>query len=1493
MANILNDRDLILQDSTTRLNLVNSDYISYTASDTNFTVKKKVATPSNITITFALNGRLQGEPTITTTGLTSVITTVVSQTVTTVVVPYASLTADTCTITASIVFAGNTYSTTVKISGKVVAPADVTGGNITVESRLLKLSWNKNEELDLAGYEVRTTNSGWGDNAEYLFRGNATSCLLNLTAPYTPGSVKTYYVRAYSYNELYSNTSTVLTYTISAPQTVASNSASFSTSSATSSTVYLSWGVATPVFGLKEYNVRIVLPNGTTNSWTVSTPNLSVDAAWTGAAAISVRVVDLLGNVSAWSDAYTLTKQAPANVVADPIPAYPIGTKLAINWLENSKTSLPIIGYEVRSENAGWGSGSGTELLWKGSATECQIDPGALGVIQRTYVKAVDSDNAYSTEALEISYTRAAPPAIADVAYSYSTSTTGQAFVTFNWNRPSGETFAIDYYRITLTKPGPTIVTIDSYANSWSVEADWVGTATLKISAVDVLGAESEVFTKSIYKVPLDIRKYTIDSPSVSGSDILLSWSPVTQQNGLVWSRSGTTATITDTSHGYVTGDTISVTSSSSSATIPVQPYAITVIDANSYNITCKNTGPTTGTLDTTYGSLQTTAYELRAANNTTVLYKGSSASFIVPGSLLSIGTNSFYLHAIDSAGKYSKNSRLLSYTYVGLANITGSARFTSTGTALFKWNPPALGSFPVKEYVLTLTGSSSTTVRSTTDWEVPVTWSNSTVQLSISPVDMLGNAGTSSSISLTNTLLPAPSSIAATLKGTTLELDWDDVVVNSNTQLPVGYYELQNTDNVVVWKGSQSKAIIPLVGVTPAKRTWKLYSHDFNGYASASPLLYEYTDLVNPSPITADSVEYSFGTNNTDSLLTLSWAPQSPKFGLKYYEVSYTDGDAAVTTTVLSTSLNISPIPKNSGGLVWTGTKQFSIVVVDALGNRSSTTTISVEKVAPGSVLSYTSQVIDNTVVLTWSLPIRTTLPISTVRLKRGAAWATAESIGDKTGTFTTILERIGGVYTYWAAAVDTDGVESAPVSLTATVAQPPDYIFLAERYSTFSGSKINAVIEDGTLKLPVDLTSTWTSHFTSNSWSGPSAQVAANYPVYIQPTKDSGSYEEIFDFDTILSSAKVTVNYTGTVLAGTVQVTTTISLSSDGVTWDLTTEGTSLFGTNFRYAKIKIAVAQADGGRGLYRIAGLAVSVDAKQKTESGSAPLLIGAAHPQGNISPDYISLWKPGTLPTGSYSLNGSTLENSISYVTAMGGYVQPIWECRDVDTTSDAEGGWNSSYFSANLSGGHLFAVFVRTFTNAGTAYWGTNTDNSLLNLDGSTAVNPYFWYGDLPSLNTWYLLVGYVHARGYSGSYAGISGVYDLTGTKVISGTEFKAASTGSSLMHRAYHYYNTEGSGQIVQQLARPIVISCGLAEAQDKLSYILTCATKYGASVDLPSKFIDITSITATPQGTSPTTTIVDFLDILEPKRFNLFNYSSTGNLTGGTVSWAVRGY
>jgi hypothetical protein len=380
---------------------------------------------------------------------------------------------------------------------------------------------------------------------------------------------------------------------------------------------------------------------------------------------------------------------------------------------------------------------------------------------------------------------------------------------------------------------------------------------------------------------------------------------------------------------------------------------------------------------------------------------------------------------------------------------------------------------------------------------------------------------------------------------------------------------------------------------ISNGSTTYYIKAVDSSGNYSVLPAstTFNTTSLQNIS-----NLEHSYyDTSLTNATIILTWTEvTSQQFDVAYYEITYLNGVETIVNTVKSNTITL---PAN-----WVGNRSFTIKTVDIHGNKSSGYIGFITKLAPNPVTNYRAQVIDNNVLLYWINGSKTSLPIAHVLIKRSeptGTWETATVLGTKSGEFTSISELSGGEFVYWLAAVDTDDRESEPVKIPATVSQPPDFRFAAEFISNLNGTLSNAKSYAGDLFLPVNITETWSGHFTSNSWNTPSAQVAAGYPVFIQPGTTSGFYEEVFDYGTILSSSQITLNSIEIDIAGSTTSSTTIYVSSDGITY--TTIGSiSGFATNFRFVKIRINVSQNTIGS-IRKISDLRIRLDSKQKTEA----------------------------------------------------------------------------------------------------------------------------------------------------------------------------------------------------------------------------------------------------------------------------------------------------
>jgi hypothetical protein len=434
-----------------------------------------------------------------------------------------------------------------------------------------------------------------------------------------------------------------------------------------------------------------------------------------------------------------------------------------------------------------------------------------------------------------------------------------------------------------------------------------------------------------------------------------------------------------------------------------------------------------------------------------------------------------------------------------------------------------------------------------------------------------------------------AVQNLTVAVQSENLVLSWSKVF-----DFDLAGYEVRTSNTGWGTPGEAYRGPATTIGVSPIELTTTWYVRSFdrsNNYSTSSAQI----SYAVTAPAQVSAIAHVFAdTSLTTATVTLSWKDAVTTFGYDYYEVAFNG-------TVVTVKANTVTVPAN-----WIGNRNFTITTVDRFGFKSAPIGYPITKLAPAAAINFRSQVIDNNVLLYWTLPAKTSLPIAHSRLRKGDAWTSAEEIGTKDGEFTTVFELSGGEFKYWLAIVDTDGYESEPVSLTVSVTQPPDFSFLAEQNSLFSATKVNAKQDLTSLVLPVNLTETFEGHFTSNSWASPSAQVSAGYPIYIQPGVASGYYEEIFDFGTVVASSNVTVTVAGTAVSGNPSRLLTVSLSDDQIDWTDYVGYTSIFATNFRYVKVRFAVTRVTVGD-LYRVEQLTVKLDTRTFTDSGSVNAL----------------------------------------------------------------------------------------------------------------------------------------------------------------------------------------------------------------------------------------------------------------------------------------------
>lgn len=325
---------------------------------------------------------------------------------------------------------------------------------------------------------------------------------------------------------------------------------------------------------------------------------------------------------------------------------------------------------------------------------------------------------------------------------------------------------------------------------------------------------------------------------------------------------------------------------------------------------------------------------------------------------------------------------------------------------------------------------------------------------------------------------------------------------------------------------------------------------------------------------------------------VVVEWQESNSTYPIRHYVINHDSLETISKTTTYKTKVN------------WL-TNNITVKAVDVVGNESSLRTVTSNIEIP-SVTGITSKVIDNNILLYWNYTEKT-LPIEKIEMKQGTDFNTATLIGNRVGTFTTLFETLEGYYTYWFTPIDTAGNRGVTKSTTAFMNEPPDYILNVQWYSDFSGTKVNALIEDDYLLMGINTTETFAQHFTNNSNTTPQGQIDKGYPYYLQPNKISSYYEEIFDYGTIIGATGITVTLDYDIIDNS-SFQIDISVSDDNTTWTDYTNVSKIIESDFRYAKVRITTSSDDAG--FFKLNQLEVRLDSKIKNDGGSGTSSLGS-------------------------------------------------------------------------------------------------------------------------------------------------------------------------------------------------------------------------------------------------------------------------------------------
>jgi hypothetical protein len=237
---------------------------------------------------------------------------------------------------------------------------------------------------------------------------------------------------------------------------------------------------------------------------------------------VRLRYIDRDGRTGPWvlSDVEEIVGKTTAPFTVSDFTDAVQDTRIELTWTANPEVDVTM--YECRLTDADWGE---VGYLFRTQSTSKIVSPGAVGTTRTWYIKARDAGGLYSTVAASTAYSYVAPTEPSSLTASYHDTSTTSATVTFNWD-DSVSDFGIHHYLITLTLPDLSVRTVKALTSEWTTKANWVGSATLRVKAVDNRGSDSTIAVQAFVKsLPPNVASVvqtafksalTLDWPSVA-----------------------------------------------------------------------------------------------------------------------------------------------------------------------------------------------------------------------------------------------------------------------------------------------------------------------------------------------------------------------------------------------------------------------------------------------------------------------------------------------------------------------------------------------------------------------------------------------------------------------------------------------------------------------------------------------------------------------------------------------------------------------------------------------------------------------------------------------------------------------------------------------------------------------------------------------------------------------------------------------------------------
>ena len=424
-------------------------------------------------------------------------------------------------------------SNTTVATGKDRSPSSVANFAYTLDPKLgFVLHWDKLvavypyfDDLDVVGYEIRTTDAEWGleNNDYYNFASPVAgeNLIARVTANsynlgFTPPGSRSYYIKAYDSQGTYSVNATSQSIAIAAPLSPTS------TATIEGNFVVISW---TKVQTLGRYAIDYYQVSKNSNFTTVleslDTTVYKREVDWTGAQTFYVRSVDIAGNFST-ANSVTLQNTQASNYGLS--VNYDSGTSADLTWSERNG-GTPTVAYQIAhspTSITSFGEATGNQQI-QGTAFSFLVN---WNTDRRFWIRSIDAQgNTGAEEYFDISFTIA--NAVSNLTSTFK-GTTGNALLKSElelaWTAAVKGSLNIEEYEIrrgTTFASASVILTIKALVATTQV--DWNGTQRFWVVAKDVNGNYgTETSIDATITPPAAVGSF---AQEVIDNNVLLNWS--------------------------------------------------------------------------------------------------------------------------------------------------------------------------------------------------------------------------------------------------------------------------------------------------------------------------------------------------------------------------------------------------------------------------------------------------------------------------------------------------------------------------------------------------------------------------------------------------------------------------------------------------------------------------------------------------------------------------------------------------------------------------------------------------------------------------------------------------------------------------------------------------------------------------------------------------------------------------------------------------------